>query len=122
MCCIAEASTVCSVGNLGVDDSALSSVQSFDTAGCMTGRTTGLYQCFCHMPCCYISEIAVSDDASTEMCGHRYLSGKILDGDAHNITCPGYDCDKLVPVELIETVVSRDMARRYLQFDIKVNS
>jgi len=53
--------------------------------------------------------------------GHRYLSGKILEGDAHNITCPGYDCDKLVPVELIETVVSRDMARRYLQFDIKVN-
>jgi len=51
----------------------------------------------------------------------RYLSGKILEGDAHNITCPGYDCDKLVPVELIETVVSRDMARRYLQFDIKVN-
>jgi len=52
--------------------------------------------------------------------GHRYLSGKILEGDAHNITCPGYDCLKLVPVELIETVVSRDIARRYLQFDIKV--
>jgi len=51
----------------------------------------------------------------------RYLSGKIEEGDAHNITCPGYDCDKLVPVELIETVVSRGMARRYLQFDIKVN-
>jgi len=53
-------------------------------------------------------------------CTGRYLSGKIQAGDAHNITCPGYDCDKLVPVELIETVVSRDMARRYLQFDIKV--
>ena len=54
------------------------------------------------------------------VCGCRYLTGKIVEGDAHNITCPGYDCDKLVPVELIETVVSRDMARRYLQFDIKV--
>jgi hypothetical protein len=34
--------------------------------------------------------------------------------------CPAFECGKLVPVEVIETVVSRDMARRYLQFDIKV--
>jgi len=27
----------------------------------------------------------------------------------------------LVPVEIIEKLVSREMARRYLQFDIKVN-
>jgi ankyrin repeat/IBR domain-containing protein 1 len=45
---------------------------------------------------------------------------KIQEGDAHHITCPGYDCCMLVPVEIIENVVSRDMARRYLQFDIKV--
>lgn len=45
---------------------------------------------------------------------------KIQEGDAHNITCPAYQCDKLAPVELIEGIVSRDMARRYLQFDIKV--
>ena len=50
----------------------------------------------------------------------RYLSGKIREGEAHNITCPGFDCIKLVPVEIIETLVSRDMSRRYLQFDIKV--
>ena len=50
----------------------------------------------------------------------RYLSGKILEGEAHNITCPGFLCSKLVPVDIIETLVSRDMARRYLQFDIKV--
>ena len=52
----------------------------------------------------------------------RYLSGKIKEGEAHNITCPGFDCIKLVPVEIIETLVSRDMSRRYLQFDIKVSS
>lgn len=52
----------------------------------------------------------------------RYLTGKIKEGDAHNITCPGYECTKLVPVEVIETLVSRDMARRYLQFDIKVTT
>lgn len=45
---------------------------------------------------------------------------KIQEGDAHNITCPAYQCDKLAPVDLIEGIVSRDMARRYLQFDIKV--
>jgi len=28
----------------------------------------------------------------------------------------------LVPVEIIERLVSREMARRYLQFDIKVGS
>ena len=51
----------------------------------------------------------------------RYLTGKIQDGEAHSITCPGFQCTKLVPVEVIETLVSRDIARRYLQFDIKVS-
>lgn len=51
----------------------------------------------------------------------RYLNVKIQEGGVHDITCPGFDCNILVPVEVIENVVSRDMARRYLQFDIKVN-
>ena len=51
----------------------------------------------------------------------RYLSGKIKEGNAHNIVCPAYDCDRLVPVEAIERLVSREMARRYLQFDINVS-
>ena len=50
----------------------------------------------------------------------RYLSGKITEGEAHSITCPAYECDRLVPVEVIEALVSRDLARRYLQFDIQV--
>ena len=45
---------------------------------------------------------------------------KIKEGYVHDITCPAFGCTKLVPVEVIENVVSRDMARRYLQFDIKV--
>ncbi|XP_074650800.1 ankyrin repeat and IBR domain-containing protein 1-like isoform X2 [Tubulanus polymorphus] len=52
-------------------------------------------------------------------CWQRYLHVKIQEGEAHNITCPAYQCSKLVPVEIIENLVSRDMARRYLQFDIK---
>ena len=53
---------------------------------------------------------------------HRYLHVKIKEGYVHDITCPAYGCTKLVPVEVIENVVSRDMARRYLQFDIKVSN
>lgn len=53
-------------------------------------------------------------------CWESYLTTKIQDGDAHHILCPAYQCHILVPVELIEKLVSPEMARRYLQFDIKV--
>lgn len=52
-------------------------------------------------------------------CWQEYLHVKIKEGHVHDITCPAFGCTKLVPVEVIENVVSRDMARRYLQFDIK---
>ncbi|KAL3288406.1 hypothetical protein HHI36_002854 [Cryptolaemus montrouzieri] len=52
-------------------------------------------------------------------CWESYLTTKIQDGDAHHILCPAYQCHILVPVEFIEKLVSPDMARRYLQFDIK---
>lgn len=55
-----------------------------------------------------------------KICWESYLTTKIQDGDAHNILCPAYQCHILVPVEFIEKLVSPDMARRYLQFDIKV--
>lgn len=51
---------------------------------------------------------------------HRFLNVKIQEGDAHNIFCPAYECYQLVPVHVIESVVSREMDQRYLQFDIKV--
>lgn len=52
----------------------------------------------------------------------RFLNVKIQEGDAHNIFCPAYECYQLVPVHVIESVVSREMDQRYLQFDIKVKT
>lgn len=48
------------------------------------------------------------------------MTVKIQEGDAHHILCPAFQCHILVPVEVIERLVSPEMARRYLQFDIKV--
>lgn len=50
----------------------------------------------------------------------RFLNVKIQEGDAHNIFCPAYECYQLVPVHVIQSVVSREMDERYLHFDIKV--
>jgi ankyrin repeat/IBR domain-containing protein 1 len=52
-------------------------------------------------------------------CWESYLNIKIQEGNAHNILCPAQDCTILVPLDTIERVVSKEMARRYLQFDIK---
>ncbi|KAK6165782.1 hypothetical protein SNE40_022633 [Patella caerulea] len=61
----------------------------------------------------------VCDHHFCKECWQRYLNLKIQEGDAHHITCPAYDCSKLVPLETIEKVVSRPMAIKYLQFDIQ---
>lgn len=53
-------------------------------------------------------------------CWRSYLSVKIHDGDANNIQCPAVGCNILVDVEFIERMVSPEMARRYMQFDIQV--
>ncbi|XP_061169604.1 ankyrin repeat and IBR domain-containing protein 1-like [Saccostrea echinata] len=85
-----------------------------------TQNSTGI--CDICMESFVISEDHVSmtcDHMFCRDCWREYLNLKIQEGDAHNITCPAYQCDKLAPVELIEGIVSRDMARRYLQFDIK---
>ncbi|XP_078345058.1 ankyrin repeat and IBR domain-containing protein 1-like [Oculina patagonica] len=78
---------------------------------------------------CSICEdrIVYEDVPLSLSCGHEfcrscwegYLNVKIKEGKAHSIQCPAYDCSALVPVETIESLVSREMARRYLQFDIK---
>ncbi|KAM9418255.1 ankyrin repeat and IBR domain-containing protein 1-like [Salvelinus alpinus] len=52
-------------------------------------------------------------------CWEGFLNVKIQEGEAHNIFCPACDCYQLVPVQVIESVVSREMDKRYLQFDIK---
>ncbi|KAL4616916.1 ankyrin repeat and IBR domain-containing protein 1-like isoform X2 [Arapaima gigas] len=71
--------------------------------------------------------ISVFEEPVDMACGHEFcracwegfLNVKIQEGDAHNIFCPAYECFQLVPVEVIESIVSREMDRRYLQFDIK---
>ncbi|XP_075869096.1 ankyrin repeat and IBR domain-containing protein 1-like isoform X2 [Nelusetta ayraudi] len=62
------------------------------------------------MPCCH---------DFCRGCWEGFLNLKIQEGEAHNIFCPAFDCYQLVPVEVIESVVSREMDKRYLQFDIK---
>ncbi|KAJ8409824.1 hypothetical protein AAFF_G00218830 [Aldrovandia affinis] len=81
------------------------------------------------MPLCGICMCAISvfEDPVDMSCGHEFcracwegfLNLKIQEGEAHNIFCPACDCFQLVPVEVIESVVSREMDKRYLQFDIK---
>lgn len=59
-------------------------------------------------------------------CGHKfctrcwkeYLQTKIKEGDAHQIRCPAFECDTLVPIPVIERHVSPQMARKYLKFDL----
>ncbi|XP_063308518.1 ankyrin repeat and IBR domain-containing protein 1 [Pelobates fuscus] len=71
--------------------------------------------------------ISVFEDPVEIPCGHEFcracwesfLNLKIQEGEAHNIFCPAYDCFQLVPVDVIESVVSKEMDKRYLQFDIK---
>ncbi|MEQ2309033.1 Ankyrin repeat and IBR domain-containing protein 1 [Ameca splendens] len=57
--------------------------------------------------------------ARVELAEVELMEKGIQEGEAHNIFCPAYDCYQLVPVEVIESVVSREMDKRYLQFDIK---
>ncbi|XP_072910580.1 ankyrin repeat and IBR domain-containing protein 1 isoform X3 [Hemitrygon akajei] len=71
--------------------------------------------------------ISVFEDPVDVPCDHEFCRGcwegflniKIQEGEAHNIVCPAFDCFQLVPVDIIENLVSREMDKRYLQFDIK---
>ncbi|XP_056902397.1 ankyrin repeat and IBR domain-containing protein 1-like [Takifugu flavidus] len=74
-----------------------------------------------------MSSIPVFEEPVDMPCSHDFCRGcwegflnlKIQEGEAHNIFCPAFDCYQLVPVEVIESVVSREMDKRYLRFDIK---
>uniref|UniRef100_A0A915J9D8 RBR-type E3 ubiquitin transferase n=1 Tax=Romanomermis culicivorax TaxID=13658 RepID=A0A915J9D8_ROMCU len=71
--------------------------------------------------------ILYSDTVGTTECSHRfckscwksYICVRLQDGESHGINCPAFDCNKLVPLELIELVLSPTMARKFLKFDIK---
>ncbi|XP_056154424.1 ankyrin repeat and IBR domain-containing protein 1-like isoform X2 [Lampris incognitus] len=92
------------------------------TDSCLTPGEDGLATCgIC------LCSISVFEDPVDMSCGHEFcracwegfLNVKIQEGEAHNIFCPAFDCYQLVPVQVIESVVSREMDQRYLQFDIK---
>ncbi|XP_075995697.1 ankyrin repeat and IBR domain-containing protein 1-like isoform X2 [Genypterus blacodes] len=92
------------------------------TDSCLTPGEDGMATCgIC------LCSISVFEDPVDMSCGHEFcracwegfLNLKIQEGDAHNIFCPAYECYQLVPVQVIESVVSREMDQRYLQFDIK---
>ncbi|XP_068603387.1 ankyrin repeat and IBR domain-containing protein 1-like [Brachionichthys hirsutus] len=92
------------------------------TDSCLTPGEEGLSMCgIC------LCSISVFEDPVDVSCGHEFcracwegfLNVKIQEGDAHNIFCPAYECYQLVPVHVIESVVSKEMDQRYLQFDIK---
>lgn len=54
------------------------------------------------------------------VCWESYLTLKIQEGGAsHHILCPAVKCNILVDVDFIEKMVSPDIARKYLQFDIQ---
>ncbi|XP_065294632.1 ankyrin repeat and IBR domain-containing protein 1-like isoform X1 [Dermacentor albipictus] len=79
------------------------------------------------LPCNICSEVVHEPDPVVVPCQHEfciscwrsYLTIKIQEGDVHSIVCPAVGCSQLVPVDIIEHIVSADMVRRYLQFDIE---
>lgn len=79
------------------------------------------------LPCNICSEVVHEQEPVIVPCLHqfcvscwrKYLTIKIREGDVHSIVCPEVSCPQLVPVDIIEQIVSPDMVRRYLQFDIE---
>ncbi|XP_060867309.1 ankyrin repeat and IBR domain-containing protein 1-like [Metopolophium dirhodum] len=75
-----------------------------------------------------LNELPLSDCSIKLCCEHKfcnscwkqYLTYKIKRKDSSNICCPALHCHILVPTELIENVVSPEMARRY--FDLNIES
>lgn len=82
------------------------------------------------LTCGICAEDTSSSNSSDEMlrvaCGHKfcqscwrtYLTMKIEEGDVHNIFCPAFECMHLVPLVVIEKLVSPQVALRFQQFDL----
>jgi ankyrin repeat/IBR domain-containing protein 1 len=58
------------------------------------------------------------DHVFCRRCWTSYLTLKITEGESDHVTCPALGCSILVPVELIESLVSKETARKYLHFDL----
>ncbi len=67
------------------------------------------------------------EDIVRILCGHefckncfeQYFTMKIEEGNVIDIVCPQVDCFAIIPPETVESLVSKETAKKYLQFDIK---
>lgn len=51
-------------------------------------------------------------------CWKEYLEMKINEGQAAQLQCPGFDCNKLVPFDIIAAIIPKEMDAKYLKFGI----
>lgn len=51
-------------------------------------------------------------------CWKQYLEQKISAGDTHNVFCPAFECMHMVPMDLIEKVVSPELVQRFVVFNL----
>lgn len=46
---------------------------------------------------------------------------KIEEGNVGDIVCPQVDCFAIIPHDVVESLVNKETAQKYLHFDLKVN-
>ena len=51
-------------------------------------------------------------------CWKEYLELKIGEGKVAEIQCPGFDCTKVVPVEVVAKIIPQEVDAKYLKFGI----
>lgn len=51
-------------------------------------------------------------------CWKEYLELKISEGKVAEVQCPGFDCSKVVPVEVVAKIIPQDVDAKYLKFGI----
>ncbi|RNA41918.1 ankyrin repeat and IBR domain-containing, partial [Brachionus plicatilis] len=55
-------------------------------------------------------------------CWQQYLTMKIEEGNVNEIVCPQTDCFAIIPNEIVESLVSKETAQKYLHFDLKASA
>ena len=89
-----------------IDLNAINSVEDGDDDDDETDGTNQLVQVLCGHKFC-------------KQCWERYLTMKIEEGNVIDIVCPQVDCFIIVPHDVVKRLVSKPIALKYLQFDLK---
>jgi hypothetical protein len=113
------------VGNCIIADSVSSSFLKDDGVRASDEEAKELEN-LCHI--CYLSEFNGDEQFYQILCGHKfckpcwesYLTLKIEEGNVNDIVCPQVDCFAIIPHQVVESLVSKETAQKYLHFDIKV--